>query len=325
MILVLIDYDKFQENGLATIPVGATYAGHHGGEYRVWNHIPNKEGTHTIVYVARASHAAYFDEGIHGNIYWKDWKPGISFDITNGSGDPEKPTDVITIKDEPWLEFGGNWGYTDKDLWSSDDGPFGPKYNADGKKWYEPGEGGFTVIPHIRKIQFPRFVLPLHCPADMFITNSQGQITGMKDGEFIQEIPSSYVNSIGEEEIYLVPANDVYNIEIHGTGDGEFSFLPEYSSWNESRVFGYTGILVNPNTIAYSEIDPNMIEYKLEIDYDGDGLIDERVTPTTGVSLSSPNAVQPLRLNTTIINLVQKKVKIRVYQNPFIISILFFS
>ena len=134
----------------------------------------------------------------------------------------------------------------------------------------------------------------------MFITNSQGQITGTKDGEFIHEIPNSYVNSLGEEEIYLVPANDVYNIEIHGTGDGEFSFLPEFSSWNESRVFGYVNTLVNPTTVAYLEIDPNMIEYILEIDYDGDNVIDETITPNIGLSLSSPNAIQPLKLNTTL-------------------------
>jgi len=294
MIEVLLDYDKFQENGLATIPVGAAYAGHHGGEYRVWNPdlIKIEEETHPVVYVARGSHAAYFDKGIYG------WQPGGVFDVVSGSGEPEKPTDVIAIKDELWLEFGGHWGYTEQGGWG-DDGPFGPKYNAEGEKWYEPADWGLTR-KYVGEIETSRFILALHCPADMFITNSEGYITGIKDGEFIQEIPDSYVNSIGEEEIYLVLANDTYTVKIHGTGDGEFNFIPEFSSWDESRVFGFTDTLVTSNTIAYSEIDPNMTEYTLEIDYDGDNVIDETVTPNIGLSLSSPNAIQPLKLNTTL-------------------------
>jgi len=303
MIEVLIDYDEFEQEDIGTTPIWAIYARHIGPVRELWNEITkcddngniNENGNHPVVYVARGSHAAYFEPGKYV-LYGVSWIIR-AFDYANGVGDPIE-SNVKIIENQLWLEFGGNWGYVRPSEWQ--DGPTGPKYKGDA--WYEPADWGlnpFAINPSIR-IGGPHIILPSGCPADMFAMNSQGQITGTKDGEFIQEIPDSYVNSIGEEEIYLVPANDVYTIEIHGTGDGEFNFIPEFSSWNESRVFGYTDIPVTSNTIAYSEIDPNMIKYKLEIDYDGDTIIDETITPNIGLSLSSPNAIQPMKLNTTL-------------------------
>ncbi|MHA1627413.1 MAG: CARDB domain-containing protein, partial [Candidatus Asgardarchaeia archaeon] len=243
--------------------------------------------THPVVYVARGSHAAYFEPGD----YFLDIDFGVlGCDNANSGIGPIKSWFEL-LKDQPWIDFGGNWGY-------APGAPEGPKYKGD--KWHEPADWGFTVEWYGKKIDFPSFNLSLYCPADLYVTNSQGQITGTKNSEFIQEIPDSYVNSLGEEEMYLVPANDLYTVAIHGTGDGTFNFIPEYSSWNESKVFGYTNIPVTPDTIAYMEMSPTMIEYTIEVDHEGDGIIDETVTPNLGVSLSSPNAVQPLQPNTML-------------------------
>jgi len=69
MIEVLIDLDKFQQNGINTIPEIAAYSRHDGGERRYWRDIETlvdfetfKE-THPVVYAARGSHAAYFGPG----------------------------------------------------------------------------------------------------------------------------------------------------------------------------------------------------------------------------------------------------------------------
>lgn len=43
MIEVLIDYDKFQQNGINTIPEGAAYSRHWSGEYREWDNIEVRE------------------------------------------------------------------------------------------------------------------------------------------------------------------------------------------------------------------------------------------------------------------------------------------
>ncbi|MEA1993054.1 MAG: CARDB domain-containing protein [Euryarchaeota archaeon] len=289
MIEVLIDYDKFQENDVNTIPEGAAYSRHHGGEYREWGNVEVRDTTHPVVYVAEGSHAAYFGPSVYYQI--------IGFDRANKGTERKISNDTLII-DQPWLNFGGNWGYVRPSAWQ--DGPLGPKYNSGGEKWYNPVKWAGIAEDPTEEYERSRFIVSLHCPADMYVTNSKGQITGTKDSEFIHEIPDSYVNSLGEEERYLVPANDVYNVEINGTGDGTFNFIPEYSSWNESRVFGYTDIPVTPRTTAYTEMSPTMTEYTLEIDHDGDNVIDETVTPNLGVSLSSPNAIQPLQPNTTL-------------------------
>ncbi|MEA1993581.1 MAG: Ig-like domain-containing protein, partial [Euryarchaeota archaeon] len=212
MIEVLIDCNKFLQNGTDTIPEGAAYSRHLGGEYREWNDVEVRDTTHPVVYVAEGSHAAYFDEGLFG-------RSGIS-DIVGGSGEPEEPTSITTIENDPWLKFGGNWGYGATGSWPlwRDDGPKGPKHNSGGEKWYHPVEWAFDHQDNppdpLPWQQYPGMI-SLSCPADMFITNSQGQITGTKGGEFIQEIPDSYVNSLGEKERYVVLMNDRYTIEIN--------------------------------------------------------------------------------------------------------------
>ncbi|MEA1993592.1 MAG: CARDB domain-containing protein, partial [Euryarchaeota archaeon] len=292
MIEILIDYDTFQQNGLNTIPEGAAYSRHTGGEYREWNDVEVRDTTHPVVYVAEGSHAAYFDKGLFGA------QPAGAVDVVGGSDEPEEPTSVAIIENDPWLEFGGNWGYRSAPGYT---GPQGPKYHE--TKWYHPVEWAFDHQDNppdpLPWQQYPGMI-SLSCPADMFIANSQGQITGTKNGEFIQEIPDSYVNSLGEQERYLILMNDRYTVEINGTGTGEFDFSAAFTLWNKSNIWGYTDIPVTPSTTAYTEMSPTMTEYIIEIDHDGDSIIDETITPNMGVSLSSPNVIQPLQLNTTL-------------------------
>ncbi|MFQ6089212.1 MAG: hypothetical protein ACE5K0_09965, partial [Candidatus Methanofastidiosia archaeon] len=57
---------------------------------------------------------------------------------------------------------------------------------------------GFTVVNPSIWIGEPNIVVTLASPADMLITNSQGQRLGYVNGEFVQEISESYINSLDE-------------------------------------------------------------------------------------------------------------------------------
>ncbi|MFQ5891861.1 MAG: hypothetical protein ACE5HW_03600, partial [Candidatus Methanofastidiosia archaeon] len=193
MIEVLLDFDDYKRYGIDAAPEWAVYSRHTGGEKRSWVDVEKREGTHPVVYVARGSHAAYFKSGKY---YLLITPPFPQFyDYAKRNGIPVKPSNVVIIENESWLDFGGNWGYVHPSWW--EDGPLGPMYQPN-DKWSEPTDWGFTVVNPSIWIGEPNIVVTLASPADMLITNSQGQRLGYVNGEFVQEIPESYINSLDE-------------------------------------------------------------------------------------------------------------------------------
>jgi len=69
-----------------------------------------------------------------------------------------------------------------------------------------------------------RFAAVLRCPADAVFTDSQGRRVGTVDGNVINEIPKAEVMSAGEVEMYLLPQDSGYSVEISGTDSGEMDF-----------------------------------------------------------------------------------------------------
>jgi hypothetical protein len=278
MVEVLLDYHTKD-------PIGAAYARHEWGEYRHWHEI-EKEGTHPVAYIAEGSHAAYFFEEL--------FTYGNNFDKTSDDGWKGPPEMLSPMLNEPWLQFGGNWGYRirhpddwkDCPLWNS--GPRGPTYK--GEKWSSPVEWAFSYYHNSPEIlRSPYMLFSLSCPADMLITNSAGRRLGYVDGEFVQEIPNSYVQDCDEEESYLVPGADEYAVEILGTGDGIFDFICVVSSWDSTKTLKYSSVPVNAMTKAILDLK-NLF---LEVDMNQDGIADFTVSPEL-VQLSSPQPITPL-------------------------------
>ena len=84
-----------------------------------------------------------------------------------------------------------------------------PDFKKMVKMWIDPlrAEGEFAVVGR--------------CPADAVLIDSQGRQTGTVDGVVVAEIPGSEVVASGEVEIYLLPLDLDYTLEITGTGNGE--------------------------------------------------------------------------------------------------------
>jgi hypothetical protein len=71
-----------------------------------------KEGTHPVVYSARASHASYPTEGIHP-VNCPDWVPGegdCGIDQAVKGRQWRTWESVEPVKEESWYGFGGAWG-----------------------------------------------------------------------------------------------------------------------------------------------------------------------------------------------------------------------
>jgi len=289
MITVLLDYDSKD-------PLGAAYSRHEWCEYRSWDRIERVEDpktgkeTHPAVYIAKGSHAAYFENNIFGT------QP--TGDITSDHGEQGLPSGLTPIVGFDWLEYGGNWGYyvtlmsSCPGRWGS--GPRGPKQQ--GSKWEYPVAwvDGCWFGDEPEKIRSPYTSFYLSCPADMLITNSAGQRLGWVNGEFVQEIPHSYVQSCGEEELYFVTGVDYYTVEIFGTGEGVFNLVLTINSWNTAKTLRYRDVPVTAVTKAVLFMDSDL---SLNVDTNQDGSTDFTVLPEV-VELSSPQPIKPLQRGT---------------------------
>jgi uncharacterized membrane protein len=295
LVEVLLDYRTRE-------PIGAAYSRHLDGEYRLWDHII-REGTHPVVYIAKNSHAAYFEKGMHLVEI-----PGIPFielpfDFTSDKGRKGLPSDYCLISETsgpPWLFFGGNWGYRTRSgdncppWWS--DGPYGPLYLKE--TWLDPVGWAFSKENNKSEIlRSPYTLFSLSCPADMLITNSVGQRLGFLNGEFLREIPNSYVHNLGEEEAYLITGIDQYTMEIFGTNEGTFDLVCSINMWDSTRVVKYSNVPVTATTKASLGLGSDL---SLSVDIDRDGITDFTIFPVS-IHLSSPQAIKPLKIGTEIV------------------------
>ena len=121
MMQLLFEADDAEE-ALAVGPYRAMFAQHEGGEYSPWQGGPLErvDDTHSVVYVAEGSHAAYFSSE---RWFGKSAQSGFGCDDTRAPIDNVTPTVVPLTGDEPWLAFLGRWGEEQK---SFNNGPTGP-------------------------------------------------------------------------------------------------------------------------------------------------------------------------------------------------------
>jgi len=114
------------------VPDVAVYAQHRRGEKRNWEDLEKLAGTDTpVVYVARGSHAAYFEAGYHQTEAW--------YDIADGKRPaPQLTLEIIEDATHPWMRWPGRWGDTtprERNLDLDQSSPTGPGTK---KHWRNP-------------------------------------------------------------------------------------------------------------------------------------------------------------------------------------------
>jgi hypothetical protein len=80
----------------------------------------------------------------------------------------------------------------------------------------------------------------LRCPADALFTDPQGRRVGMLNGKPVNEVPGAEIRSQGEVEIYVLPSNVPFTMQLTGTAAGEanFDLLRSKPGALEVTVFG---------------------------------------------------------------------------------------
>lgn len=141
-------------------------------------------------------------------------------------------------------------------------------------------------------------IISVLCPVSVTITDQYGRII---DDKGTNEIPEAYVDM--DHKMFFLPTELDYTVSINADDEGNFSLVLADSLTRESAsVTSFEDIPINKNAKAIMDIKSSNLNYRLNIDYDGDGTMDEIKEPET-VDIAAidvePPITSPLLSGTT--------------------------
>ena len=115
------------------------------------------------------------------------------------------------------------------------------------------------------------------------VHNRAGQLAGFADsGESLNQVPGSRVSQTADSRIILVPGSDLESIRLRGMGYGTASVEIVLARADGSAVMlAYRDLPLTPQTIAILNLDTPGDGWILELDLNGDGIVDEARLPDT--------------------------------------------
>lgn len=120
----------------------------------------------------------------------------------------------------------------------------------------------------------------LGSPCELRIYDSQGRITGLIEGQVMEEIPNSaYFNNT----FILFSSNDPYTYEIKGLENGFYKLLIAHFIQNKSIVFTATDIPISPDAIHqfildWGSLSQNQHGATIRVDLNNDGTFEKTFT-----------------------------------------------
>ena len=116
----------------------------------------------------------------------------------------------------------------------------------------------------------------IDCPVNATITDQYGRIIA-DDGA--NEISNASMLITNETKIFYLPADLTYSTEIDAYDTGTFNFTRVSPIGTDISITKFENISVTASTKASVEIEQNVTNYTVSIDYDGDGETDEEKSP----------------------------------------------
>ena len=135
-----------------------------------------------------------------------------------------------------------------------------------------PPEEAGTLLPGLKEMakswiealkKEGGFAAAVRCPADAVFTDPAGRRVGTVGGRVINEIPGAEVLSSGEVEIYLLPMDLAYSLEISGTGAGlvDLDLIAPIGEAS-AKVVSFTNVSIGSGAKLTAEIaEGGEIEY----------------------------------------------------------------
>jgi hypothetical protein len=122
-----------------------------------------------------------------------------------------------------------------------------------------------------------------------------------ENGTFDCEIPGVYYIDVDSEPvIYIANTSKEYRIFAEATEEGEFGLTIEHKEENETAITLYQNITILQNTTANLTINQTTTNYTMEIDTDGDGIVDKTKSPDSIETDYAPTATINYPVNNSI-------------------------
>ncbi len=182
----------------------AIYAQHRYGEERAWDAIEKLAGR-PVVYVARGSHASYFEPGFHQTEAW--------YDLADGKRRmKDRPRLEILGDDDPaWPLWTGRWGDTLPRTGLESNSPTGPGAK---KQWTRPDamldNPPATSMHHGKAPKAP----------DVTILRASGRLRVEYDVSKRDPRPTTLVVTVNSADEPGIPPRTL-NLDVHPTGHGK--------------------------------------------------------------------------------------------------------
>jgi hypothetical protein len=125
----------------------------------------------------------------------------------------------------------------------------------------------------------------VYCPVNVVITDQYGRCLS-SDGT--RDIPNANMVKIQDMKLFSLPADLTYSTEIDAYDTGTFNFTRVLPIGNDISITKFENIPITASTKAFVEIGPDVTNYTMSIDYDGDGSIDEEKNPDVNETIIIP-------------------------------------
>lgn len=253
-------------------PLFATYSYHYEANTLTWSQIEISE-SHPKVFVANGGHASYWDTSNRRHHGFQEY---ISRDGPILS--PEVNYTLIKISNlTNWVHFPGLWGEVGFNPGTS--GPHSPANNQLGQinKWSDPIEFAENSRPD-------QITAITGSPVNLHAYDKKGRHVGLNEsGEIEAEIPNTYlyVPSDNGKEVIVILSNEEINFVIEATDEGAFNLsVDTYNRNSKSEInLEYKNIQIINETKAIVNITSTNPNFIMQIDEDGNGIVDKTATP----------------------------------------------